>query len=67
MRRESSGEGQVAEPGDAEHDLVNAVALELAVPQDLPVLPPRQGVFHPTWSPRSSARARNPISTSCPL
>jgi hypothetical protein len=25
---------------------VNSVALEPAVPQDLPVLQPRQGVFH---------------------
>ncbi len=46
MGCELSGEGQVVEPGDAEHGLVNAVALESAVPQDLPVLQPRQGVFH---------------------
>ena len=46
MRREFAGEDHVVEPGDAEHGLVNAVALEPAVPQGLPVLPPRQGVFH---------------------
>lgn len=52
MRCQLSGVGQVVEPGDAEHGLVNAVALEPAVPQDLPVLQPRQGVFHP--GPRPS-------------
>jgi hypothetical protein len=51
MGRELSGEGQVVEPGDAEHGLVNAVALEAAVPQDPPVLQPRQGVFHPRSRP----------------
>ncbi len=35
MGCELSGEGQVVEPGDAEHGLVNAVAFESAVPQDL--------------------------------
>jgi hypothetical protein len=30
---------------------VNAVALEAAVPQDPPVLQPRQGVFHPRSRP----------------
>lgn len=39
MRRELSGEGQVVEPGDVEHGLVNAVALEAAVPEDLPYDP----------------------------
>jgi hypothetical protein len=51
MGRELSGEGQVVEPGDAQHGLVNAVALEPAVPQDLPVLQPGQGVFHPGSRP----------------
>ena len=51
MGRELSGEGQVVEPGDAEHGLVNTVALEPAVPQDLPVLQPGQGVFHPRSRP----------------
>jgi len=42
----SSLEGQVVQAGDAEHGLVNAVALESAVTQDFPVLQPGQGVFH---------------------
>lgn len=40
------GEGHVVESGDAEHGLVNAVAFESAVPQDLPVLQSGQSVFH---------------------
>jgi transposase len=47
MGRELSGEGQVVEPGDAEDGLVNSVAFESAVPEDLPVLQPREGVFQP--------------------
>lgn len=46
MGCELSSEGQVVQPGGAEHGLVNAVALESAVLQDLPVLQSRQGVFH---------------------
>lgn len=38
-------EGQVVEAGDAEHGLMETVALESAVPQDLPVLQPGQGVL----------------------
>lgn len=34
------------QPGDVEHGLVRSVALELAVPQDLPVFQSRRGVFH---------------------
>lgn len=46
MGSELSGEGHVVQSGDAEHGLVNAVALESAVAQDLPVLQPGQRVFH---------------------
>lgn len=38
MGRELSDEGHVVKACDAEHRLVNAVAFETAVPQDLPVL-----------------------------
>ncbi len=45
MGPELLGEGQVVESGDAEYGVVNAVAFESAVPQDLPVLQSGQGVF----------------------
>ncbi len=51
MRSELSGEGEVVQAGDAEHRVVNAVALEAAVPQDFPVLQPGQGVFDPGSRP----------------
>ncbi|GAA0544219.1 hypothetical protein GCM10010390_52890 [Streptomyces mordarskii] len=40
-----SGEGEVVEAGDAEHRLVDAVAFETAVAEDLPALHPREGVL----------------------
>jgi hypothetical protein len=51
LGRESSREGEVVQPGDAEHGLVDSVPLEAAVPQDLYVLQPGQGVFHPGSGP----------------
>ncbi len=41
-----SGESHVVQSGDAEHGLVNTVALESAAAQDFPVLQPGQRVFH---------------------
>src|ERR1051325_2134880 len=55
MGCELSSEGQVVQSGDAGHGLVNSVALESAVPQDLPVLQPRQGVFHACSCPAMDA------------
>ena len=51
MGRGLAGEGQVVEPGNAERGLVNTVAFEAAVPQDLPVLQPGQGVVEPGAGP----------------
>ena len=43
--RELSREGDVAQPGDAEHRGVNAVALQAAVAKDIPGLHPREDVL----------------------
>jgi hypothetical protein len=40
-----SGEGEVVHPGDAEHGVVDAVAFEAAVAEDLPVLHAREDVL----------------------
>lgn len=40
-----SGEGEMVQPGDAEHGVVDAIALEAAVAQNLPVLYARKGVL----------------------
>lgn len=62
MGRELSGEGQVVQPGDAEHGLVNAVALEAAVPQDLPGAP-RQTRSVPVPADRASRHRRSGLTT----
>lgn len=41
-----SGEGEVVEAGDTEHGVVDAIALELAVAQDLPALHAGEGVLN---------------------
>ncbi len=41
----SSGEGEVVQAGDAEHGVVDAVALEAAVAEDLPALHAGEGVL----------------------
>lgn len=41
-----SGEGEVVEVGDTEHRVVNAVAHEAAVAQDLPSLHSSEGVLN---------------------
>ena len=41
----SSGEAEVVEAGDAEHGVVDAVAFQTAIAQDLPALHPDADVF----------------------
>jgi hypothetical protein len=41
----SPGEGEVVQAGDAEHGVVDAVALEAAVAEDLPGLNAGEGVL----------------------
>lgn len=48
MRRELSSEGEVVKAGDAEHGLMDAITLEPAVPQDLPVLQSGQSMLNPS-------------------
>ena len=43
--RELPREGEVVQPGDAEHGDVNAIALQTAVAKDLPGLHPGKDVF----------------------
>src|ERR1044072_7027117 len=62
LGRELSGEGQVVQPGDAEHGLVNAVALEAAVPQDLPGAP-RQTRSVPVPADRAPGPRRSELTT----
>lgn len=60
------------EPGDAGQGLVNTAAPGPAVPQDLPVPQPRQGVFHACSRPavdgavrfllRAEARVTSPFA-----
>jgi hypothetical protein len=45
MGRELPREGEVVQPGDAEHGAVNAVAFQTAVTKDLPCLHPREDVL----------------------
>lgn len=61
MRCELPGEGQVAEPGNSRHGLVNAVALEPAVPQDHPDFQPRQGVYDAGSCPAVDGILRFPV------
>jgi hypothetical protein len=67
MGHELPDEGQVVKSGDAEHGLVNAVALDSAVSQDLSVLQTRQGVFDSGSGPAMNAVLRLLLRTEMRL